>query len=72
VHPLQINGSGRGDQRRSGNDMAEHVIERLDNAQIANARMNDMQVWEHAQLKARKRWVESRHLRGKFPRCHLG
>lgn len=38
---------------------AVKVIERLDSAQIANARMNDMPgVWAHAQLKARKRWVE--------------
>src|SRR5947207_636158 len=37
---------------------AEQVIARLDGAQIANARMNDMhEVWEHAQLKARKRWT---------------
>jgi itaconate CoA-transferase len=37
---------------------AEQVIERLDAAQIANARMNDMhEVWEHAQLKERRRWV---------------
>ena len=28
-------------------------------AQIANARMNDMhELWQHAQLKARGRWVE--------------
>jgi itaconate CoA-transferase len=38
---------------------AEEVIARLDTAQIANARMNDMhEVWEHAQLKARGRWTE--------------
>jgi itaconate CoA-transferase len=38
---------------------AEQVIARLDDAQIANARMNDMQdVWEHPQLKARRRWTE--------------
>jgi len=38
---------------------AEQVIERLDAAQIANARMNDMHdVWEHEQLKARRRWVD--------------
>jgi itaconate CoA-transferase len=38
---------------------AEEIIERLDRAQIANARMNDMQaVWEHPQLKARRRWTE--------------
>jgi itaconate CoA-transferase len=38
---------------------AEQVIERLDEAQIANAHMNDMHdLWEHAQLKARHRWTE--------------
>ncbi|MDB5758336.1 MAG: CoA transferase [Burkholderia sp.] len=38
---------------------AEQVIERLEDAQIANAHMNDMHdLWEHAQLKARKRWTE--------------
>lgn len=38
---------------------AEQVIERLDSAQIANAHMNDMHdLWQHAQLKARERWVE--------------
>ncbi|MDB5874524.1 MAG: CoA-transferase [Ramlibacter sp.] len=35
------------------------VVERLDGAGIANARMNSMQeVWEHPQLKARDRWTE--------------
>jgi itaconate CoA-transferase len=38
---------------------SEQVIERLDGAQIANAHMNDMHdVWQHAQLKARERWVD--------------
>lgn len=38
---------------------AEQVIARLDEAQIANAHMNDMHdLWEHAQLKARHRWTE--------------
>ena len=38
---------------------AEQVIARLDAAQIANAQMNDMNdLWQHAQLKARERWVE--------------
>jgi itaconate CoA-transferase len=38
---------------------AEQVIERLEDAQIANAHMNDMHdLWEHAQLKARHRWTE--------------
>jgi itaconate CoA-transferase len=35
------------------------IVERLDAAQIGNARMNDMrEVWDHAQLAARKRWAE--------------
>jgi itaconate CoA-transferase len=38
---------------------AEQIVERLDAAQIGNARMNDMhEVWDHAQLRARNRWVE--------------
>ena len=37
---------------------SEEVISRLDSAQIANARMNDMpDVWSHPQLKERNRWV---------------
>ena len=41
---------------------AAEVVQRLEDAQIANARVNDMhEVWDHAQLRARKRWrdVES-------------
>ena len=41
---------------------AAEVVQRLDDAQIANARVNDMHdVWDHPQLRARKRWrdVES-------------
>ncbi len=38
---------------------AAQVIERLDQAKIANAHMNDMAgVWAHPQLKARGRWTE--------------
>jgi itaconate CoA-transferase len=38
---------------------AEEVSERLGRAQIASARMNNMRdVWEHPQLKARKRWTD--------------
>ncbi len=38
---------------------SDQVIARLDAAQIANAHMNDMHdLWQHAQLKARERWVE--------------
>jgi itaconate CoA-transferase len=37
----------------------DEVIARLDAAQIANARMNDMHdVWRHEQLKARDRWTD--------------
>jgi itaconate CoA-transferase len=36
---------------------AQQIVDRLDEAQIGNARMNDMrEVWEHAQLRARGRW----------------
>ena len=38
---------------------AVEIVARLDDAQIGNARMNDMsEVWDHAQLKARNRWRE--------------
>ena len=38
---------------------AEQVTARLENAQIANARLNEMSdLWEHAQLRARQRWTE--------------
>ena len=38
---------------------AEAVVDRLDQAQIANAQVNDMHaVWQHPQLKARHRWRE--------------
>ncbi len=38
---------------------ADAVVERLERAQIANARMNDMRdVWRHPQLEARGRWTE--------------
>ena len=37
----------------------QQVIAKLDEAQIANARLNDMQgLWNHDQLKARDRWVQ--------------
>jgi len=37
---------------------AEQVIARLENAEIANARLNDMaEFWEHPQLSARERWT---------------
>ncbi|MCL4744699.1 MAG: CoA transferase [Burkholderiaceae bacterium] len=38
---------------------AEQLDERLDRAQIANARLNSMaEVWSHPQLRARERWRE--------------
>ena len=38
---------------------AEELVQRLDAAQIANARVNDMrEVWDHPQLRARGRWKE--------------
>ncbi|HET7629365.1 MAG TPA: CaiB/BaiF CoA-transferase family protein [Bacillales bacterium] len=41
------------------NQRADEIIERLEQAQIANARMNTMKdFFEHPQLKARNRWVE--------------
>ena len=48
-------------------DTAE-VLARLDQAQIANARMNSMaEVWAHAQLLARERWREIDSPAGKIP-----
>jgi itaconate CoA-transferase len=47
---------------------SEEVIERLDRARIANARVNKMHdVWEHPQLKARNRWVEVATPAGAIP-----
>ncbi|CAN7228526.1 CaiB/BaiF CoA-transferase family protein [Pseudoduganella sp. LjRoot289] len=47
---------------------AEQVIARLDGAQIANAHLNDMHdLWQHAQLKARERWVEVATPAGPMP-----
>ena len=44
------------------------VIERLDQAQIANARQNDMSgVWNHPQLAARERWVSVNSSAGPIP-----
>jgi itaconate CoA-transferase len=38
---------------------AAEIVERLDRAQIASANVNDMAgLWNHPQLKARKRWVQ--------------
>ena len=47
---------------------AEQVVARLDAAQIANARMNDMQdVWNHEQLEARGRWRDVATSAGSIP-----
>ncbi|WP_339498719.1 CaiB/BaiF CoA-transferase family protein [Pseudomonas silesiensis] len=46
----------------------DEVVKRLEDAQIANARVNDMQgVWDHPQLKARDRWREVDSPSGKLP-----
>ena len=47
---------------------AEQLAARLDAAQIANARMNDMHdVWQHPQLAARRRWTEVATPAGPIP-----
>ncbi|CAM3700451.1 CaiB/BaiF CoA transferase family protein [Polynucleobacter antarcticus] len=46
----------------------EQVIAKLDQAQIANARLNDMSgLWKHEQLKARNRWVQVGSPAGPIP-----
>ncbi|KAF5005025.1 hypothetical protein FDECE_8509 [Fusarium decemcellulare] len=46
----------------------EAVLEKLDRAGIANAKVNDMQgVWDHPQLRARGRWTEVDTPAGKVP-----
>ena len=47
---------------------AEQLVGRLDDARIANARMNDMAgLWAHPQLKARKRWQNVGSPKGDIP-----
>lgn len=47
---------------------AEAVIARLDEAQIANAHVNDMHgVWKHPQLAARQRWTSVGSPAGEIP-----
>ncbi|HWZ73311.1 MAG TPA: CaiB/BaiF CoA-transferase family protein [Casimicrobiaceae bacterium] len=47
---------------------AADVVQRLDDAQIANARVNDMHdVWDHPQLRARKRWRDVESPAGSIP-----
>ena len=46
----------------------DQVIAKLDQAQIANARLNDMQgLWSHEQLKARNRWIDVGSPAGPIP-----
>ncbi len=47
---------------------AEQVVARLDDAQIANARVNTMaDVWQHPQLRSRGRWTEVQTPTGAVP-----
>lgn len=47
---------------------AEDVVARLDDASIANAKVNDMQgLWNHPQLHARGRWTEVESPAGRIP-----
>jgi itaconate CoA-transferase len=47
---------------------ADELVRRLDGAQIANARVNDMRgVWAHPQLRARERWREAGTPAGPVP-----
>ena len=47
---------------------AAEVLRRLDEAQIANAQVNDMHaVWAHPQLRARRRWVNVDSPAGPIP-----
>ena len=47
---------------------AEQVLERIEDAQIANAQVNDMAgLWAHPQLKARSRWREVGSPAGPLP-----
>ncbi|GAA4340587.1 CaiB/BaiF CoA-transferase family protein [Pigmentiphaga soli] len=47
---------------------ASQVVQRLEEAQIANARVNDMRaIWQHPQLEARRRWVQVDTPQGPIP-----
>ncbi|WKB55908.1 CaiB/BaiF CoA transferase family protein [Eleftheria terrae] len=47
---------------------ADELMQRLDDAQIANARVNEMhQVWRHPQLSARGRWTQVDSPEGPLP-----
>jgi len=46
----------------------QEVVSRLDQAPIANAKVNDMHgVWKHPQLQARRRWVDVSSPKGELP-----
>jgi len=58
------------DERMRGlaSQTADEVLRRLDDAQIANEQVNDMHdVWQHPQLRARKRWREIDSPSGRIP-----
>ena len=47
---------------------SDEIIAKLDQAQIANARLNDMEgLWKHPQLAARQRWVSVESPAGSIP-----
>jgi itaconate CoA-transferase len=47
---------------------AAEVVSRLESAQIANARVNEMkEVWDHTQLRARGRWTSVQSPVGEIP-----
>ena len=53
---------------RFGALSADQVVQRLEDAQIANARVNDMHdVWRHPQLRARGRWTRVETPNGTVP-----
>ena len=44
------------------------IMQRLESANIANARVNEIQdLWQHPQLQARQRWIEVDSPVGKIP-----
>lgn len=46
----------------------DQVVQKLEDAQIANARVNEMKdVWAHPQLKARERWTQVQSPVGLLP-----
>lgn len=54
--------------RKFAESGADEVVKRLDEAGIANAKVNDMKgLWEHPQLKARGRWTEVDTPEGRIP-----